>query len=579
MRRLQMVQSHVVGRDIVELPCSAPLGGDGLLFDFFTGVPSSASVGKVVVPLVRPVFPELVPFGIVPSHVFTFENESVLETLQWMMKKHLIGQDMFLLAPPGPAARWMAFKFCELLARECLVISMTPDTTESDLKQRREIQGRNLVFVDRFCFCDIFFLFDLIFCFSAAVEAAKKGYVLIVEGLELAERGVATVLNNLLENREMQLEDGTFLTMRSVDETERSKHNFVQVDPRFRVIVVGSPTPRYPGNPLDPPLRSRFQYRWISPSEPPSRRLAALSASFPTADSNSLRGLVSFASSLSATPTTPPLPHDALFYVADLLQRYPHSSVARLLHQAYPHRAMALEDPAVAAVEAGLKWLHWDEDKPLLLAALENGEAVASDGSRLPVARGVVEEKLPLDAPLFALLADVVGNAKSHVLVLGDRGSGKTRLLREAASLLGVHLVSMQLFEDLGARDLLQKRSTDELGDTVWFDSELVAAAKRGGWVVLDGLEQLRPGVVASVQRLLQDHEADLPDGTRLVSSQRFEALKRKTQSEERMKQLRLVAVHPLFRVLATGQTATKKKPWINSLVLSVFKVKEQVGV
>lgn len=33
----------------------------------------------------------------------------------------------------------------------------------------------------------------------------------MLEGLEKAERNVLPVLNNLLENREMQLEDGRFL--------------------------------------------------------------------------------------------------------------------------------------------------------------------------------------------------------------------------------------------------------------------------------------------------------------------------------------------------------------------------------
>ena len=35
--------------------------------------------------------------------------------------------------------------------------------------------------------------------------------MLLLEGIEKAERNVLPVLNNLLENREMQLEDGRFL--------------------------------------------------------------------------------------------------------------------------------------------------------------------------------------------------------------------------------------------------------------------------------------------------------------------------------------------------------------------------------
>jgi len=38
----------------------------------------------------------------------------------------------------------------------------------------------------------------------------------------------------------------------------------VRVSEDFRVIALGIPVPRYLGNPLDPPLRSRFQARDVS---------------------------------------------------------------------------------------------------------------------------------------------------------------------------------------------------------------------------------------------------------------------------------------------------------------------------
>jgi len=39
----------------------------------------------------------------------------------------------------------------------------------------------------------------------------------------------------------------------------------VRVNERFRVLALGLPVPRYQGNPLDPPLRSRFQARDVNP--------------------------------------------------------------------------------------------------------------------------------------------------------------------------------------------------------------------------------------------------------------------------------------------------------------------------
>ena len=72
---------------------------------------------------------------------------------------------------------------------------LSRDTTESDLKQRREIVGGSLEWVDQ-----------------PPVRAAREGRVLILDGLEKAERNVLPTLNNLLENREMALQDGSFLT-------------------------------------------------------------------------------------------------------------------------------------------------------------------------------------------------------------------------------------------------------------------------------------------------------------------------------------------------------------------------------
>ena len=110
-------------------------------------------------------------------------------------------------------------------------------------------------------------------CVQCAVRAALQGRILVLDGVEKAERNVLPVLNNLLENREMQLDDGRFLVAaprydRLLDDHTRQQLddlNLVRVSEHFRVIALGLPIPRYQGNPLDPPLRSRFQARDIHP--------------------------------------------------------------------------------------------------------------------------------------------------------------------------------------------------------------------------------------------------------------------------------------------------------------------------
>jgi MoxR-like ATPase len=73
----------------------------------------------------------------------------------------------------------------------------------------------------------------------------------------------------LLENREINLEDGTHIV--SADRYDKMLANgedtrmFIPAHREFRVIAIGTPVPPYPGFPLDPPFRSRFQARYLDP--------------------------------------------------------------------------------------------------------------------------------------------------------------------------------------------------------------------------------------------------------------------------------------------------------------------------
>lgn len=87
-----------------------------------------------------------------------------------------LGLDMFVLT---------CVVLQELTKREVEYIALSRDTTEADLKQRREISAGSAYYVDQ-----------------CAVRAATNGRVLMIEGIEKAERNVLPVLNNLLENRQ-----------------------------------------------------------------------------------------------------------------------------------------------------------------------------------------------------------------------------------------------------------------------------------------------------------------------------------------------------------------------------------------
>lgn len=121
-------------------------------------------------------------------------SQTRLHHLRWMLQKDKLGQDMILLGRPGNLRRNLIMQFSELTRREIEYILLNRDTTESDLKQRREIQDGTATYYNQ-----------------SAVRAATEGRILVIEGVEKTERNVLPILNNLLENREMHLEDGRFL--------------------------------------------------------------------------------------------------------------------------------------------------------------------------------------------------------------------------------------------------------------------------------------------------------------------------------------------------------------------------------
>ena len=83
------------------------------------------------------------------------------------MQKDALGQDIFLLGRPGPLRRLLAKQYLELTKREMEFVALSRDTTESDLKQRREIVSGTAHYADQ-----------------AAVNAALHGRVLVLEGIE-----------------------------------------------------------------------------------------------------------------------------------------------------------------------------------------------------------------------------------------------------------------------------------------------------------------------------------------------------------------------------------------------------------
>ncbi|KAJ8404598.1 hypothetical protein AAFF_G00334610 [Aldrovandia affinis] len=102
-------------------------------------------IGEISFQLKTPRNPELVPI----NHMTGPLPQTVAQHLRWIMQKDLLGQDVFLIGPPGPLRRSIAMQYLELTKREVEYVALSRDTSETDLKQRREIRAGTAYYIDQ----------------------------------------------------------------------------------------------------------------------------------------------------------------------------------------------------------------------------------------------------------------------------------------------------------------------------------------------------------------------------------------------------------------------------------------------
>lgn len=510
----------------------------------------------------------------------------------------------------GLLKRYLAFRFCEICCREAEYLCLSGDITENDLKQRREIRNGTLIYED-----------------SPVVSAALKGRVLILEGIEKCERNILPVLNNLLENREMNLEDGRFLISSErydqlVSEEGREKLEklkLVRVSKRFRVIVLGVPNGK-----LDPPFRSRFCCLNV-PYPSPLTQIYSLLNFYPNLDINLVRKLVSLAEAIrmmstgafvkdSIVSSLPSLPDKALFYIAKHIclfescneKEKPEISVYTLLKRVYPFNFLVSENEQ-DIIENSLENLdllkkNEEKQKTYLISAqfksgkvfvelsvndrvfhLENEFQFNGIPFRAIHFQQIIQHYMQRN-PNFVLLEHQIQFLSEilidhflgyDVCVVSEKGEGKTLLIRMFANVLGFNGKRFQivhLYKDMSSRDLFQRRVTNEKGDTNWELNSLVKGAIEGGLVVLDGLDKMKAESLTVLKRLLEDRECELFDGTKLMKWDKYDFILKKKGSNW-MEENKILRVSESFRVITTccPPKRPNKKEWLSSEIISLF--------
>ncbi|KAF5384151.1 hypothetical protein D9615_003188 [Tricholomella constricta] len=534
-------------------------------------------------------------------------NDAVnLDNLHFLLQKYLLGQDAFLVSQPGPYARRLALTFASVINAEYEYIALHRDVGETELKQGREIRkGGNLVYVD-----------------SPAVSAVKHGRLLILEGIEKAERGIMPVLNNLLENREMNLDDGThiihpqrYTQLESGNSLEHG-HNFVPAHKNFRVIAIAAPVPPYPGYPLDPPFRSRFQSRFIDPVASLTALRAAVTSPTPLNSLyTNLRNLIlatQYASesrhALEAISRSslPPFPQTALAKLSSLVATFPPSAslapgqLARLfltihpglIHASFQAWAMLSRQTDEAGLgELGTPSMSsQDEEIGLLgyrissIKRVDERTAEATfmlpGSSQPPVVVKVPAGPKPLRPfpfegklefyPTNRFMGLLTCFLQAHALgwdislippALPSTASTSTStLVRVFGQILGYDQEVVHMYKELGGRELIMRRKIQDGGATTWEPSPLIEGAWAGQLLHLSGLDVIG-STAGSLARLIQDREIELWENKRIVSD----------ASAEELAAGELTVAHPSFRIISTASKSLPLKDWLSDEHANMF--------
>jgi MoxR-like ATPase len=397
-----------------------------------------------------------------------------------MLQKDLVlQQDFLLLGLPNLARerRQLILLYASLLGREIEYVSLSKDTSEADLKQRKEVTNNGTIYTNQ-----------------APVRAAINGRLLVLDGLEKAERNVLPTLNNLLENRELPLDDGTMLLSPDV----RGEHpGGIPVHPDFRVAALGTIAEDDGTIALDPPLRSRFQARLASPVDVGDMFVTASAMSNGLLDTDTLKYLMKTVGGVSGGVSLD-LIHNAVRY----LEQYQDNITPRAALNAH-------------GICLGGEMIETDD----IVAPFEVKTVTAPKMNR----SSYIETTTTKAIGDLILAGFESGN--SAVALVGPKGCYKSTVAKDIVDKAGVFSELFSLHPDITARDLLQSRGTDERGDTIWRDTPLTRAARSGKYVIMDGIDKLRSDTMSSLSMLLERGWAVLPDGTSFYANDKFRCI------------------------------------------------------
>ena len=365
------------------------------------------------------------------------------------------------------------------------------------------------------------------------VEAMKKGDMILIDELNLAEDAVLERMNSVLDV-------GRTLTLA---EKGGEPPEIVTAHPDFRIVATMNPGGDFGKKELSPALSNRFTQIWVPPIDDPSELrpileihmqdlpsrgpLVCAFLEFTTqfrkwiADTHAtvtIRDLLSVADFTHRMSTLlgewPALLHGIAMVFLDGLELSLASQGAdvisglrtrshQLLHELIPVNC----DETLAQIKGDLTGLECHVHQGVFALS----PFALPLGSDEPIA----DLKYNLTAPtpkrnVFRLLRAM--QLKKPVLLEGSPGVGKTSLVSALAALTGHRLIRINLSEQTDMMDLLGADlpvSGGRPGQFRWCDGPLLRAIKGGYWVLLDELNLANQQILEGLNALT-DHRTEI---------------------------------------------------------------------
>uniref|UniRef100_H2YJE0 VWFA domain-containing protein n=1 Tax=Ciona savignyi TaxID=51511 RepID=H2YJE0_CIOSA len=416
---------------------------------------------------------------------------------------------------------------------------------------------------------------DTVWKISPLIEAALEGGMAVLDGLNRVNPGTLSILQRLVHDREVTLHDGTRLLRHdkfdgmkeklNLNDQELNEKAVYRIHPSFRMIGLAEPptTGSSAQQWLNPELLTLFLYHHMEPLSV-NNELEVIQKLVPDVSMDEIKGLLKLCqklrsakdanSSLAGSLSTRQLIRiskrlaasqhntDRLKLVSDAVHK---ACLSRFLPQlarsalcgalessGLPPEAFPVQDLTMNDISCEVK------DGFLTIGGVSAPLCGGEEQEESSVAK-VPDVLFYNNAQHLAVMKDMLQdyNLGEHILIVGNQGVGKNKIVDRFLHLLNKPREYLQLHRDTTVQSLTVQPTVRD-GIIVYEDSALVRAARMGHALVVDEADKAPTHVTCILKALLESGRATLADGRKILDH-----LSTSTSNKE------VILMHPDFRM------------------------------